>query len=353
MSTLTPVVEEVEQAPAPTAGPTEAVPELPAESQPVDFTGSPDLDQLSSYRLAFAIEFEGTSGGQPAEGYIEVNLESTKDPPATYLAMTMEGSTVEEVGGTNSLEFYDVGGTIYLYNAAGDDQWVSFPGTGEAAFTEGFFNPGETLVLPNTAVCDPEPEDINGILATHCFFTEQDVGRDKATYVTLSGDVWVAIDGGYIVRYEIEARGYQPVNQAMTGDLFDSGDVRFEYELSDVNADLTITPPDEALNAQGFDLGTDAGDGELDTPELPLLEDAEELFSVAGITNYYTNVDVAAAVDFYRQELAVAGWIENVDEAYVDETTGLLSFGKDGTTLIITLDKEADGRVNVGLITSE
>ncbi len=348
--TVAPVVEETEEVvtDAPTEEP--AQPET-AGGEKVTFTGSPNLDQLSSYRVFFSMDFDGTSGGQPSQGYIEMILESTKDPKALHLDMEMEGSTVEQLGGSNNLEFYDVDGTMYIYNDAMGGQWISTPSGDDDTFQQGFFNPGEDLELPQTAVCDSAAEDINGISATHCSFTEDDVESDEATYENLTGDVWVAEDGGYIVKFELTAEGYQSVSQEQ-GSLFDFGDVSFAYELSDVDGDFTIMPPDEALDAPSFDFGGGGGEEEA-APEFPVLDDAEEVFSVAGITTYYTNSDVATAVDFYRQALPAEGWTEDAEGAFVDETTGLLTFEKEGATLTITLNQEDDGRVNVGLISSE
>ena len=80
-----------------------------------------------------------------------------------------------------------------------------------------------------------------------------------------------------------------------------------------------------------------------------MLDDAEELYSMSGLTTYYTNAEVAAVVDFYRQLLPANGWQEDENGAFVDETTGLLSFVKEGQALTITMSKENE-RTTVGLI---
>lgn len=348
-------VEEVVEAEPEAAEPEAAEPE-PAESETVEFAGVTGLDEFSSYRVIFVMDFDGTSGGQPAVGHIEMSLESTKEPPARHLSIEMEGSPVADMGGANQLEFYDVGGTIYMYTEAMGDQWISMPGSDDDAFSEGFFAPDEDLELPKTAQCSSELETINNIPTRHCTFSEADVVPDEESYEDLRGDIWLAVDGNYIVKYQLEADGYSS-NQGDMEDLFDFGSVSFLYELSEVNAELTITPPEEALNAPSLDFGGDVGDsggeGDVSTGDLPVLDDAEELFSAAGFVTYYTQSDIAAAVDFYRQELTALGWIEDTDSAYSDETVALLSFEKEGSTLTLTLGKEDDGRVNVGLITAE
>ena len=138
------------------------------------------------------------------------------------------------------------------------------------------------------------------------------------------------------------------------GDLFDSGNAKIKYELLDVNTDFIITPPDDALNTPSLDfgIGGDDGDSETDSSEFPLLDDAEEILSVAGITSYYTYADMATVVDFYRLELALEAWIEDTADVHIGETEGFLKFDKDETSLIITLNLQDDGRVKVDLVTT-
>lgn len=297
------------------------------------------------------MDFDGTSSGQPTQGIIEMLLEFTKDPKATHLNMTMEGSTVEEMGGSNSFEFYDVDGTIYMYNGGQGGGWISMPSTDDLAFNEGFFAPDEDLELPETAICDLSPEMINGISATRCTFTEEDVQSEEATYGSLTGYAWVAEDGEFIVKYQLDAEGYQSLNPG-EGDFFDVGSVSFVYELLEVNSDLTISPPEDAMNAESLDfenlgISEDAGD-------MPVLDDAEEVIALGGIVTYYTSSDVAAVVDFYRQELPALGWTEAQDLSFIDEQTALLSFeNEEGKSLTLTIGADEDGRVNVGIIPSE
>lgn len=329
---------------------TEPEPEV-SGGEKTAFSGTSNLDQFSSYRVSFQMNFDGTSNGQPTKGVIEILLESTKDPKATHLNMTMEGSAVEEMGNSNSFEFYDVDDTIYMYNDVAGGEWISMPSTDDSAFNEGFFAPDEDLELPDTAICDSSPEMINGISATRCTFTEDDVQSEDATYGNLTGYVWVAEDGEFIVKYQLDAEGYQSLNQD-EGAFFDGGTVSFVYKLLEADTDLTITPPAEAMNAESLDfeglgISEDAGD-------MPMLDDAEEVIALGGIVTYYTASNVATVVDFYRQELPAMGYTEQEDSSFIDEQTALLSFeDAEGKTLTLTVGADESGRVNVGIIPSE
>lgn len=332
------VVEEVE----PVKEEEEAAPES------VKFTGVADLSQLSAYRVSFVMGFDGESGGQPAKGRIEMALEQSKDPPARHLAMSMEGTTVEQAGGTNAMDVYIMGDTVYMKNAAMGDSWVSFSGSDADAFEQGFFAPDKQLELPDTVTCASQPETVNGISATHCSFTGKDVLGEEATYDSLQGDVWVAVDGNYIVKYTLKAEGYRPSKEDEKG-LFDFGSVSFEYELKDVDSDFTITLPEEATQAGGVDTGGGAG-GAVETSDFPVLENAEEVTSMAGFLNYYTSSDIPDVIDFYRQELPASGWQENADQAYIGDDNAMLSFTQEGQTMMLTIVKE-DNRINVIITT--
>jgi len=331
------VVEEVEAVEE-----TQTEPEQEASTSEA-FSGVSGLGQLSSYRVNFIMAFDGESGGQPSKGRIEMTLEETQEPPARHLVMTMEGDTVEEVGGTNAMDIYMMGDTLYMKNEAMGDSWISFSGGEAESFEQGFFAPDEQLEMPDTANCSGT-ETVNGVEAKHCRFTEKDITDDTVAMESLQGDVWVAVDGNYIVKYTMTATGYGSGTDEEG--QFGYGNVSFEYNLSDANGDFTITLPPEAENAGGVDLGGLGGGSDAAPGDIPVLDDAEELMSMSGLVTYYTAAAVSDVVDYYRQQLPPLGWAENTDQGYSDESTALLSFEKDGQSMMVTVSIE-DGRTNV------
>jgi hypothetical protein len=331
------VVEEVE-----VVEETQPEPAMDEETSEA-FTGVSGLGQLSSYRVNFIMEFDGQSGGQASQGRIEMTLEETRNPPARHLMMTMEGTTVEEVGGANEMDIYMMGDTVYMKNAAMGDSWISFTGGEAESFEEGFFAPDEQLEMPDTASCSGT-ETVNGVEAKRCSFSEEDIAEEGVTFESLQGDVWVAVDGGYIVKYTMTATGYS--SDTDEEELFGFGDVSFEYNLTDANGDFAIALPPEAENAGGMDLGGLGGVGDADPGDIPVLDDAEELMSMGGLVTYYTAAGVPDVVDYYRQQLPALGWVENTDQGYSDESTALLNFEKDGQSMMVTVTIE-DGRTSV------
>ncbi len=311
------------------------------------FTGVTGLEQLTAYRVKFVMDFDGQSGDKPSKGHIEMSLEQTKNPPARHLTMSMEGDTMAQMGGVNAIELYQVEDKVYMKNAVMGEQWISFSGDQAENFEQGFFAPDKQLELPKTAQCAEQPETINGLVATHCTFNEKDVADDKVTYESLQGEVWVTTEGNYIIKFILKADGYRP-KEKQEGDLFDYGTVGFEYEVTDINGNFTITVPEAAL--KGASVGGDGGDtgqtSQAPTGDIPMLDDAQEVTSIAGFVTYYTPSAIKQVVDFYRQKLPADGWQEDTSKAYTDDTNAILSFTKEGKTLQLTVIKE-DNRTNV------
>lgn len=325
------------------------------ETEKVELADISDLDSLSSYRVSFAMEFDGESGGQPTNGKINVLLETNQELAATHLAMDMEGGTVEELGGLNRLEVYELDNTIYMYNDIMGGEWISMPATDDEVFTQGFFSPNENLQMPDTANCALTPETINGIAAKMCTFDDADLqDSSDAEYDKAEGKVWLAEDGGYVVKYEVDIEGFKPSETDQAGvdqaGLFDFGDISISYELLEVNTDITIELPAEAQEAEGLDFGDLMEDDAPVEPDVPVLDDAEDLFSVSGITTYVSASSIEDAVEFYRQSLPDEGWSEDAESALITDDTTILSFEKDGTTLTLTISKEGENQISVSLI---
>lgn len=324
---------------------------------PSSFVGIIGLDNLSSYRMNFVMDFEGTSGGQPSNGQVVMDVSVTKDPPARHIKMTMEGSTVEQLGGSNTIEIYQMADTVYMYTAAAGGEWISMSAEGMGdGLDDNMFLPEEDLVLPDTADCGSTTTTVNGVEAYSCTFGLGDVSAEDVTFDNLSGQAWVAADGNYVVKYIFEAQGYSDSSTSGPG-LFDVGNITYEYNLTEINSDFEIIVPEEALNSQSLDLGgmagggaSGGGDGGGSGGDVPTMPDATELTSMAGFTSYYTAAGVSQVVEFYRQELPALGWTEDESAGFGDDTTGLYSFEKDGNMMMLTISAEGEGRTNVGLM---
>jgi hypothetical protein len=127
-----------------------------------------------------------------------------------------------------------------------------------------------------------------------------------------------------------------------------------QKDLGDEGYFVSITLPfEEPILGDGSGSTGDAttgGGAATDAPDVPILDDATELFAAGQVVTYYTASEVADVLNFYREELTALGWTENAATAFSDDSTGLLTFEKDGVTLTLAVSKESEGRVNVNVI---
>lgn len=319
----------------------------PAAGVKVKLDNVAGLDVLSTYRVLLTMDLVGQTGGQPVEGSLKMLLEETADPAAKHVLTEMTGPPTAMLGGTEKFELYDVGGTTYIYNEMLGAEWVSAPSNGSSdPLAEGMFSPEKELQLPDSAVCAEAPEIVNEVEARYCTFDEIDLTDSPgASYGSAEGEVWLSLDGNYVVKYAVTLTDFKP-GQEDQGFMFESGDLTMTYDLLEANTGFAITVPAEVAQAGGLDLSDLGGD----SSEFPIMADAQELMSFGGITNYKTDASVAEVVDFYRTELAAQGWSSVTADGLVTDTSAILTFeNESGASLLVTIAEEA-GKAVVTLL---
>lgn len=246
MATTPPVTEELSVAAGSAVTKTAVV--NPA-SRP--FTATVGLDTFSTYHMDFSSEFEGTRQGQPTSGELSGFLEVTKNPAAQHLLVKMTGETFQSFAPLGELEIIDLGSTFYLKSPQ-DGQWLGIPAFFvKTMLPDGMYNPEDSIDLPATAVPQPGTELVNGVLTRRFTFDQADLGEVAANYENAAGTIWVAVDGNYVVKYEATLTGQHSNLTAANVTLLDEGTITMRYELSEVNGNLVVTPPDGAVS---FDL---------------------------------------------------------------------------------------------------
>lgn len=286
---------------------------------------------LTSYRMTMAIEMvEESSDGTTKTTTITTESTSVTNPPANSVNMTIEGD-IPELAGMGSILFVQIEDTIYSV----------LPGMGcvsGAAGEQGFENPfsdladtstfldgvtGATRVLPN--------ETINGVETIHYTFEQSSLPSDSGLQ-SVGGDLYVAVEGGYMVRLILDGSGQlSALTDSPEGG---TGTLHLQMDLSDVNQPLTVEPPE----------GCDATDS-----AYPMLDGATNLISMAGFTSYQVSgVSVADAAAFYQTEMVAAGYTADEDSTFITDTSAILSFAKDGKNVTVTISEDAaSGGLNV------
>jgi hypothetical protein len=353
-------VETGEEAPAPGPEPTESPSEeaqppatepaeAPAEGTEGD-TEEADLDlqtslsgleDLNSYRAAFRFDWNGTQGGEPVTGYMEMQSAFVREPPAQELFFEGQGFAGEEDQGLGKISFVQVDDTAWFYEGE-SDAWMQVP-AGSLDFSEGlFFRPEDLLQDFDVGKARRSllPTQRNGVECHVYKFNEKDFDLTEmpegSEVQRAEGEVCVAVDGNYVVQLILDA----DFRYTDPDEIFEEGNVKMTFDISDVNQPFTIEPPAEAEAQTG---GRD---------DIPMLSDAQVEFSTAEFITYRTTSSPADAAEFYENEMPNQGWTAGGDNM-VSEDSAFLDFQKDSTTANVIIGTDENGTNVVITITQE
>jgi hypothetical protein len=275
-------------APEPEAAPAVLLDEAPRSvtfEEEIEFgPGSLDLPDLrvglgeaSSYGSTLTVSFEGTLEGQPLNWSGTYTFAAARDPLARQL-------TIETYGDESQLP-------VLMLEVNG----VAYEKSGEGLCLADLIDPA------NSAVAELEPaaqlpslfgaeeagtETLDGVQAAHYTFDERaltEAGLNKS-----AGEVWVASEGGYVLRYHHTTTG----DASYFGEGTE-GTLTYDYELTDFNEAAAIALPE----------GCPPG-----LVDAPLLSDASSIESLPGLLTYETAAGVQDVMAFYELELPKLGW---------------------------------------------
>lgn len=304
------------QAPAPTA-------EAEQEAALTVEDRQSGLEQLDSYRARWEGTWKATEGDETTDVTWKWYQEYTADPEAMY--MRLEGTNIAEGQQEFTTEIWRIGNTTYLMSPMENEtpQCISISSEDQDPISEDMFNPGNLGRVEDAKYVGTET--VNGIRAKHYKYDEKAatfLGAAKA-----AGDIWVAVDGGYVVKETVTwegGAGMFGVNAEATGEG------AWTWEILEVNPRLTINPPENCESAAG---------------ELPILPDATDKAQFGDMISYKTATPLPDVAQFYQDELPGVGW-QVEGEAQITDQFGMLGFTKDGESLQIMLSPE-DDKTNV------
>jgi hypothetical protein len=276
-----------------------------------DLLPKPDagLDGLQSYHVVYEQVIQGTIKGDPFER--KVHLE--------YSAVTQ--SKEEEflwqeqlMGGQEFFEhIFRTGDTVYFHSQDGTECGVQY---GVQA-SEDIIRPADLLPAV-TGAGKVGSETVNGVDTLHYRF--DDAGLSPGGEGT-SGEVWVAKQGGYVVKFLLNIPG--PAKPS--GEGVEVTETR-SYEMTDINSIDQIALPD-ACKTTTMD-------------EIPAMADAKNLLRSGDTMYYATASDAGKVADFYARELPALGW-NPVEQP--SSGAAVLDYFKDARELMIHIDPSGDG----------
>ena len=294
-------------------------------------TSMSGLQSLHSYRAAFRFDWKGDKAGQPVTGYMQMRSAFVREPAAQELYFEGQGLEAGQDQGLSRVSFVQVGKTAWFYESE-SDTWMQVP-AGELDFAEGLFFKPEDL-LSNFDVSkgrrNPLPQQANGIACHRYTFNEKDFNPGNLAQgeevVRAQGEVCVAIEGNYVVSLVIDA----DLRYTDPDQVFETGNMKMVFDISEVNQPITIEPPAEARSQTGG------------REDIPILADAQVEFSTPGLISYTTASSLANAARFYQEEMPKQGWTA-VEGNTVLDNNAVLNYNKGGDTANIVIGSDESG----------
>jgi len=280
---------KVTTAPKPTSA---AGPTLPVA------TGAPQienvqagLDKLDSYRMNYNMTVTGKDAkGAEAKQELKLLQETIKSKESLRTSWTGLGMSADK--SASAFDMYQIGKTSYILTLVKDNPkgtCMSFSSDKPAFDKSQLITPAELMAGVQSDNLVARGETVNGVKADHYKLKKANLGFGVAT--SQVGDVWVAQDGGYLVKFLGQAEG----DFSLSADQI-KGMVVWDYNLTEINKLKEILLPAECTASAGA------------MADLPVPSNALEKSSFGEIITFNSPDAPKAVADFYRKELPAKGW---------------------------------------------
>ena len=300
------------------------------------------FDSLESYQMQLDFSTTVNDATQLVQATILVSV----DPPQREMTFSFSG--LDELDGMDGME------TMSMIQI-GETSYVDMAGFGCITTSEGDFANDEFGMLDaneflgNVGEASLVGEErINGIETLHYTFNESALGNEMTDFSWAQGDVYIAKEGNFLVRFRLEGEGIVDDFEFDLADPIDDnakpqiGLIIVEMNLTNINEPVNVTVP-EACES-----------GSLGGAAFPVLDDAYESSSFGGFATYKTDASFAEAVSFYQTSLAADGWVYQENDSFIFEgTTALMFFEQDGRSLTVTISEDSNSSALLVVIFEE
>ncbi|MCP4415222.1 MAG: hypothetical protein GY805_01275 [Chloroflexi bacterium] len=271
-----------------------------------------EIDYLTT--LEFYMTVLNSEGEEEEVGYVYAEGGRTVTPDASTMTFGMEGNAAAGLGETMIVTRIEDA----FYYVMPPNDCISLAGQGgiENPFalfldTGGFLTEDAERVLPD--------ETINGVPSYH-YALNQDNLMSWDVYEIYDADLYIAKEGGYVVRLLITGFG---LNEVVSGNQLQEGDIY--YELNFIPGEVPEI---------GIPAGCQAAD-EI-TTEYPVLDDATAVQTAPGLFTYETQTPFDEVIEFYKTELTKDNeWA--VAQELILEPNASVTFTGVGGTLMVNL----------------
>ena len=234
--------------------------------------------------------------------------------------------------GSGDLDIYQLENSLYMFSPAQNGQNASCLSLGGDATT---FDPSSMnpAAMMKDITVDRLLESgvmVNGVKADHYTLKNVDLGFAKATPLhgasSQSGEVWLAQDGGYAVKFTGQAQGAFDVVSSFTGTM------TWSYDVTNVNKLTSIALPDECSSQQTSQFG------------LIFPPNATGLSQLGQMTVFSSPDKPADVSAYFQKNLPDKGWtIDSVNESMGPVITLQISKASQKMQIMITSDTSNGG----------
>ena len=291
--------------------------------------GEPDVN---SYRIS--LRFESTLvGADGSQNSGTIMLEGARDVAPDAMTFTANASGTADFGSGQQMTFTRIGETVYALLPNGS--CTSFVGAppGMDLYDTFIASGGMLGNLEGAEPGIPPTETVNGVLTNHYVFNETNLNPVDPTtpqVTSVNGDIYLAADGGYVVRILMNGTG----SSTLLNDVAGESDISYELNYFDFDVPVEIAPPAGCSDPAP-------------TGDYPVLEDAAGLLAAEGMFTYNSSTSFEEAVAFYQEAMAAEGWTLAQELAAGPAT--LFTFTQGADTVQISITQEENG-ITVAII---
>ncbi len=278
------------------------------------------LEKLKSYRTFVTYSMEGQDKlGNNQKLSIVMAKETVPGSANQHVKLNTYATISTTISGSTDL--YLVDGNVYVFNPylPPDKRCLRLPAQVARTVNPGtLFKPNDVMGLLDHAELVKGDEVIDGVAVKK--YSGEDKDSNGGPFESAKGDLWLASDGSYIIKYVGQATG----KTALLGDN-SAAVITWDYAIKDIGKFEDISLPVECplpVPANGTSrqvVNPNAKPTATVMPApvevIPFLADATDIVKDNGITTFTTGVDRTAAEKFYQQQLLDNGWSQNLNSS--------------------------------------
>lgn len=253
--------------------------------------------------------------------------------------------TINEDSLVETVAIYKIGEWV---SANSQGEWITVGRDNAGLFTsmsDIFTSFVDQFSLESEGATNLGEEVVDGIETVHyrmdditAFERMAQMAPDSSEVIeTVQMDVWVAKEGGFILKYAIQATVSNVTDTDSSGaEVLTTQSVNWSYEIYDANSDIVIELPADApepgvISIPGFAEG-----------EFPVPEGGKMAANMIGMPEITSDLSQEELVTFYTDSFAALGWSFSGDFGFYEVKKGETSF-----SMFIDTDDSGKGRAQV------